>query len=152
MWCANYCQIEPRLGQIKDPIQRAGVRLLWAAAIPIQTQARRFMARQAAIKRMCAVLTIQAVSAYSTYRIFHRNIDNKFMLTPHYCLVISLSADGSPSATLRLLSGQPPKSKRRSGVGSHVIRLQITTIAQLKFKELLEDILQRCMSSKICIA
>jgi hypothetical protein len=37
--------------KIKDPIQRAGVRLLWAAAIPIQTQARRFLARQIAIKR-----------------------------------------------------------------------------------------------------
>ena len=46
--------------QIKDPIQRAGVRLLWAAAIPIQTQARRFLARQAAIRRMCGILTIQA--------------------------------------------------------------------------------------------
>ncbi len=55
-------QMDSRLGQIKDPIQRAGVRLLWAAAIPIQTQARRFLARQAAIRRMCAVLTIQAVS------------------------------------------------------------------------------------------
>lgn len=54
--------MESRLDQIKDPIQRAGVRLLWAAAIPIQTQARRFLARQAAIRRMCAVLTIQAVS------------------------------------------------------------------------------------------
>lgn len=42
------------------------------------------MARQAAIKRMCAVLTIQAVSVNSTYRIFYRNIDNKFMLTPHH--------------------------------------------------------------------
>jgi hypothetical protein len=58
----HYCQMESRLGQIKDPIQRAGVKLLWAAAIPIQTQARRFMARQVAIRRMCAVLTIQAVS------------------------------------------------------------------------------------------
>jgi hypothetical protein len=54
--------METRLGQIKDPIQRAGVKLLWAAAIPIQTQARRFIARQVAIRRMCAVLTIQAVS------------------------------------------------------------------------------------------
>ena len=54
--------MESQLMQIKDPIQRVGVRLLWAAAIPIQTQARRFLARQAAIKRMCAVLTIQAVS------------------------------------------------------------------------------------------
>lgn len=60
--CGVVCQMESRLGQIKDPIQRAGVRLLWAAAIPIQTQLRRFMARQAAIRRMCAVLTIQAVS------------------------------------------------------------------------------------------
>ena len=56
--------MESRLDQIKDPIQRAGVRLLWAAAIPIQTQARRFLARQAAIRRMCAVLTIQAVSVW----------------------------------------------------------------------------------------
>ena len=55
-------QMEARLSSIKDPIQRAGVRLLWAAAIPIQTQARRFLARQVAIRRMCAVLTIQAVS------------------------------------------------------------------------------------------
>jgi hypothetical protein len=43
--------MENRLMQIKDPIQRAGVRLLWAAAIPIQTQSRRFLARQNAIKR-----------------------------------------------------------------------------------------------------
>ena len=55
-------QMDSRLGQIRDPIQRAGVRLLWAAAIPIQTQARRFLARQEAIRRMCAVLTMQAVS------------------------------------------------------------------------------------------
>jgi hypothetical protein len=54
--------VENYLLQIKDPIQRAGVRLLWAAAIPIQTVARRFLARQHAIKRMCAVLTIQSVS------------------------------------------------------------------------------------------
>jgi hypothetical protein len=43
--------MEEKLMKIKDPIQRAGVRLLWAAAIPIQTQARRFLARQIAIKR-----------------------------------------------------------------------------------------------------
>ena len=59
----QYMKMDSRLVQIKDPIQRAGVRLLWAAAIPIQTQARRFLARQAAIKRMCSVLTIQAVSS-----------------------------------------------------------------------------------------
>jgi len=56
----NYYSMEHRLMQIKDPIQRAGVRLLWAAAIPIQTQARRYLARQLAIKKMCAVLTVQS--------------------------------------------------------------------------------------------
>lgn len=54
--------MENYLLHVKDPIERAGVRLLWAAAIPIQSQARRFLARQHAIKRMCAVLTIQSVS------------------------------------------------------------------------------------------
>ncbi len=54
--------MENYLLQVKDPIERAGVRLLWAAAVPIQAQARRFLARQHAIKRMCAVLTIQSVS------------------------------------------------------------------------------------------
>ena len=53
--------------KIKDPIQRAGIRLLWAAAIPIQTQSRRFLARQDAIRRMCAALTIQAVSSCLWY-------------------------------------------------------------------------------------
>ena len=43
--------MEEKLLKIKDPIQRAGVRLLWAAAIPIQTQSRRFLARQIAIQR-----------------------------------------------------------------------------------------------------
>ena len=48
--------------KVKNPVQRAGVRLLWAAAIPVQCQVRSFLARQHAIRRMCAVLTIQSVS------------------------------------------------------------------------------------------
>lgn len=143
--------MESRLGQIKDPIQRAGVKLLWAAAIPIQTQARRFMARQVAIRRMCAVLTVQAVSVQSRAKFYsnigHRNIIAHLII----CIFISLSADGSLSATLRLQSGLPSKYKRHSEVGSHVIRLKITTIAQHKFKGWHEDFLRPCMSSRICI-
>ena len=65
--------------QIKDPIQRAGVRLLWAAAIPIQTQARRFLARQQAIKKMCAVLTIQSVSDMFVIPVLTLGISQKFV-------------------------------------------------------------------------
>ena len=82
-------KMETRLGQIKDPIQRAGVKLLWAAAIPIQTQARRFMARQAAIRRMCAVLTIQAVSVQSIAKsmyVYNPNLSHPILLVyPSVC-------------------------------------------------------------------
>ena len=43
-----------------DPIQRAGLRLLSAAAVPIQTEIRRFLARCKAQDRMWAVFIIQA--------------------------------------------------------------------------------------------
>lgn len=83
--------------QVKDPIERAGVRLLWAAAIPIQAQVRRFLARQHAIRRMCAVLTIQSVS---------KNIDLLLMILLNQALshpllfwryTFSLYDDGMPS-------------------------------------------------------
>ena len=45
---------------IKDPIQRAGVRLLSKAAIPIQTCARQYLARQEASNRMQATLVLQS--------------------------------------------------------------------------------------------
>jgi hypothetical protein len=48
-------EVEP-----KDPIQRAGRRLLTKAAIPIQTAARRFLAQREAIDRMWALLEIQS--------------------------------------------------------------------------------------------
>ena len=50
-------QMEHQLMQIKDPIQRAGVRLLWAAAIPIQTQMRRYLSRLHAIQRGYVLLS-----------------------------------------------------------------------------------------------
>ena len=81
--CGVVCQMESRLGQIKDPIQRAGVRLLWAAAIPIQTQLRRFMARQAAIRRVCAVLTIQAVSQIPSIIILRYAMCSLYICTPY---------------------------------------------------------------------
>ena len=72
-----YYNMEAKLMKIKDRIQRAGVRLLWAAAIPIQTEARRFLARQNAIKRMCGILTIQAV--------FLRWYERDSLEDNHYC-------------------------------------------------------------------
>lgn len=44
----------------KDPIQRAGRRLLSKAAIPIQSSARRFLAQRAAVDRMWALIEIQS--------------------------------------------------------------------------------------------
>ena len=82
--------------QVKDPIERAGVRLLWAAAVPIQAQARRFLARQHAIKRMCAVLTIQSVSKIFDPLMF---LLNQALSHPLSFLAYSLSLydDGMPS-------------------------------------------------------
>ena len=57
-----FVQLESGLVEIKDPIQRAMVRLLWKAVIPIQAQARRFLVQEVTIRRICAVLTIQSVS------------------------------------------------------------------------------------------
>ena len=145
--CGVVCQMESRLGQIKDPIQRAGVRLLWAAAIPIQTQLRRFMARQAAIRRMCAVLTIQAVSQIPSNLITLRLTQCAHSI---FVLLISLSAVGSPSAILKSQYGQPSKFKRHSEVGSLVIRWKIITIVQHRFREWREAILPPCMSLRIC--
>lgn len=45
---------------IKDPIQRAGFRLLSKAAIPIQASARRYLARREAITRMSATIVMQS--------------------------------------------------------------------------------------------
>jgi len=44
----------------KDPIQRAGRRLLAKAAVPIQACARRFLAQRQAVDRMWAILEIQS--------------------------------------------------------------------------------------------
>eukprot|EP00934_Nitzschia_sp_Nitz4_P007842 Nitzschia sp. Nitz4//scaffold263_size26989//15141//20918//NITZ4_008226-RA/size26989-processed-gene-0.25-mRNA-1//-1//CDS//3329544772//7832//frame0 len=44
---------------ITDPMQRAGLRLLSAAIIPIQTEARRFLAMRRALTRMWALIVIQ---------------------------------------------------------------------------------------------
>ena len=42
-----------------DPMQRAGLRLLSAAVVPIQTEARRFLATRRALERMWALIVIQ---------------------------------------------------------------------------------------------
>ena len=82
--------------KVKDPIERAGVRLLWAAAIPIQAEARRFLARQHAIKRMCAVLTIQSVSKnIDPLVIFLNQAQSHLLLFWRY--TFSLFDDGMPS-------------------------------------------------------
>jgi hypothetical protein len=44
---------------ITDPMQRAGLRLLSAAIIPIQTEVRRFLAMRRALTRMWALIVIQ---------------------------------------------------------------------------------------------
>jgi hypothetical protein len=46
--------------EIKDPIRRAGRRLLSKAAIPIQTGARRFLAKRDAVSRMWALIQVQS--------------------------------------------------------------------------------------------
>ena len=46
--------------EIKDPIQRAGRRLLSKAAIPIQCAARRFLAKREAVDRMWALIEVQS--------------------------------------------------------------------------------------------
>lgn len=45
---------------IKDPIQRAGFRLLSKAAIPIQSMVRRYLAQREAVDRMWALIEIQS--------------------------------------------------------------------------------------------
>ena len=45
---------------IVDPIQRAGIRLLSAAAVPIQTEIRRYLAKKEAEDRYWAVIVIQS--------------------------------------------------------------------------------------------
>ena len=47
----HFEQLEGKLMKMKDSIQRSKAHLLCAAAISIQTQSRRFLARQIAIKR-----------------------------------------------------------------------------------------------------
>ncbi|KAG7346235.1 IQ calmodulin-binding motif-containing protein [Nitzschia inconspicua] len=46
---------------IKDPIKRAGRRLLSKAAVPIQAAARRYLARQEALDRMWAIVQVQSI-------------------------------------------------------------------------------------------
>ena len=46
--------------EIADPIQRAGMRLLSAAAVPIQTEIRRYLAKKTAEDRLWAVIVIQS--------------------------------------------------------------------------------------------
>ena len=45
---------------ISDPIQRAGLRLLSAAAVPIQTEIRRYLAKRVAEDRLWAIIVIQS--------------------------------------------------------------------------------------------
>jgi hypothetical protein len=45
---------------IKDPIKRAGRRLLSKAAVPIQAAARRYLAKQEALDRMWAIIQVQS--------------------------------------------------------------------------------------------
>jgi IQ calmodulin-binding motif len=47
-------------GNVDDPMHRAGLRLLSAAVIPIQTATRRFLSLRAALTRMWAIVVIQA--------------------------------------------------------------------------------------------
>ena len=56
-----------------DPIQRAGIRLLSAAAIPIQTEVRRYLAQHEAINRLRALVLIQA---YFRRWISERRLEN----------------------------------------------------------------------------
>ena len=46
--------------EIADPIQRAGMRLLSAAAVPIQTEIRRYLAKREAEDRLWAIIVIQS--------------------------------------------------------------------------------------------
>lgn len=46
--------------KIKDPIKRAGLRLLAKAAVPIQCQIRRYLAQQTAVDRLWAILELQS--------------------------------------------------------------------------------------------
>ena len=54
-------QFQPlREEDIKDPIQRAGMRLLSKAAIPIQSAARKYLARREAESRLSAAIALQS--------------------------------------------------------------------------------------------
>ena len=71
---------------------RSCSRLFW----PIQAEARRFLARQHAIKRMCAVLTIQSVSKnIDPLVIFLNQAQSHLLLFWRY--TFSLFDDGMPS-------------------------------------------------------
>eukprot|EP00977_Amphora_coffeiformis_P028054 scaffold34685_cov183-Amphora_coffeaeformis.AAC.34 len=53
-------KLVPSLPEPRDPIQRAGRRLLYKAAVPIQAQMRRFLAQREAVDRMWALIEIQS--------------------------------------------------------------------------------------------
>ena len=46
--------------KIKDPIKRAGLRLLGKAAVPIQCEIRRYLAQQTAVDRLWAIIELQS--------------------------------------------------------------------------------------------
>jgi hypothetical protein len=46
--------------EIKDPIKRAGLRLLAKAAVPIQCEIRRYLAQQTAVDRLWAIIELQS--------------------------------------------------------------------------------------------
>lgn len=139
--------MEKNLAKIKDPIQRAGVRLLWAAAIPIQTLARRFLARQYAIKRMCAVLTIQSVSNRwkLSYHILQRSSTSHIIF-----YIFSSYDDGMPSVTWKLLFGRRFRFKLHSGVGLLGTAWKTTIIVPPKSNVLLGGTSQLCTYLRTC--
>ena len=129
------------------------MRLLWAAAIPIQTQARRFLARQHAIKKMCAVLTIQSVSEMFVIPVLTLGISQNCVSTNLLLLLcFSLYDDGTLSVTWKLLYGQPSRFKLYLGAGLLGTAWKTTITVPPKSSVSLEGTSQQCMSLKICTA
>ena len=86
--------------KIKDPIKRAGLRLLAKAALPIQCRIRRYLAQQAAVDRLWAIIELQSyfrrwkceafllAHTYSATKLqaaFRGWQDRDMLETTHYC-------------------------------------------------------------------
>jgi hypothetical protein len=86
--------------KIKDPIKRAGLRLLAKAAVPIQCEIRRYLAQQAAVDRLWAIIELQSyfrrwrceafllahIDAASRIQAAFRGWQDRDILeTEHYC-------------------------------------------------------------------